>query len=134
MTKTTDLIKTKTSLKFFVLSLNSTMVSRKINFEWLIVCFISISVNVFQFILVNVVYRLEMLVGNYIVLNMEYNRMDKCQLSVHLDRVMIHFKHFLRKQELENVRYSNWIRLNLFFVWIRCTSNGFYWSWTDSYW
>jgi predicted phosphatase len=66
----------------------------------------SISVNVFRFILVNVVYKLEMLVGNYIVLNMEYNLMDKCQLIVHLDRVMIHFKHFLLRQELENVRYS----------------------------
>jgi hypothetical protein len=32
--------------------------------------------------------------------------MDKCQLSVRWDQVMIHFKHFLRKQEQENVRYS----------------------------
>ena len=32
--------------------------------------------------------------------------MDKCQQNVQWDRVMIHFKHFLQKQEQENVRYS----------------------------
>ena len=56
-----------------------------------------------------------MLVGNYIVSNMVYNQMDRCQLTVPLDREMIHFKLSLLKQEQENVRLIRMKNRNLSF-------------------
>lgn len=65
------------------------------------------SVNVYRYILVNVECRLAMLVGNCIVLSMAFNLMDRCQLNVRWARVMIHFKRFLLRLALENVRKLN---------------------------
>lgn len=94
------------------------------------------SVNVYRYILVNVEYKLVMLVGNCIVSNMAFNLMDKCQQNVRWVRLMIHFKHFLLRLALENVSKSTrkWSEICWLLMLCRCTSNGFYWFGTDCYW